>query len=91
MAKQNEAGAPVPGATSTSGSPSASASQSQGSAESQDGASKKTKTVILRHKTEHQVYRRAGLVIRKEPGEFQATAEQLAILTDDPWVEVVTK
>jgi type IV secretory pathway VirB10-like protein len=49
---------------------------------------KKT-AVTLRHKTEYPVYRRAGLVLKQKPGEFRVTAEQLAVLKNDKWVEIV--
>jgi hypothetical protein len=45
--------------------------------------------VTLRHKTEYPVYRRAGLVLKQKPGEFRVTAEQLAVLKNDKWVEIV--
>jgi hypothetical protein len=45
--------------------------------------------VTLRHKTEYPLYRRAGLVLKQTPGEFRVTAEQLAALEKDKWVEIV--
>jgi hypothetical protein len=45
--------------------------------------------VTLRHKTEYPFYRRAGLVLKQKPGEFRVTAEQLAVLKNDKWVEIV--
>jgi hypothetical protein len=45
--------------------------------------------VTLRHKTEYPFYRRAGLVLKQKPGEFRVTAEQLAVLKNDRWVEIV--
>lgn len=48
-------------------------------------------TVTLRHKTEYPAYRRAGLVLKQTPEEFEVTAEQLAVLKKDAWVEVVKK
>jgi hypothetical protein len=44
--------------------------------------------VTLRHKTEYPFYRRAGLVLKQKPGEFRVTAEQLAVLKNDKWVEI---
>jgi hypothetical protein len=49
---------------------------------------KKT-AVTLRHKTEYPVYRRAGLALKQKPGEFRVTAEQLAVLKNDKWVEII--
>jgi hypothetical protein len=48
-------------------------------------------SVTLRHKTEYPQYRRAGIVLKQTPGEFSVTAEQLAVLEKDTWVEVVKK
>jgi hypothetical protein len=44
--------------------------------------------VTLRHKTEYPQYRRAGIVLKQSPGEFRVTAEQLAVLEKDKWVEI---
>jgi hypothetical protein len=52
-----------------------------------DGAEKIA--VTLRHKTEYPQYRRAGLVLKQTPGEFRVTAEQLAALKKDKWVEII--
>ena len=54
-------------------------------------AAAKRKTVTLRHKTQYPVYRRAGIVLGAQPKEYVVTAEQLAALTADAWVEVIEK
>jgi type IV secretory pathway VirB10-like protein len=56
--------------------------------DSEKDGEKKT-GVTLRHKTEYPFYRRAGLVLKQKPGEFRVTAEQLAVLKNDKWVEIV--
>ncbi|MDR2942790.1 MAG: hypothetical protein LBV17_09395 [Treponema sp.] len=50
-----------------------------------------TISVLLRHKTEYPQYRRAGLVLKQTPAEFYVTAEQLAVLKKDKWIEVKEK
>jgi hypothetical protein len=52
---------------------------------------KGTIQVSLRHKTEYPQYRRAGLVLKQTSAEFYVTAEQLAVLKKDKWVEVKEK
>jgi hypothetical protein len=47
-----------------------------------------TKAVSLRHKTEYPQYRRAGLILKQTHAEFYVTAEQLAVLKKDKWVEI---
>jgi len=44
-------------------------------------------SVVLRHKTEFPKYRRAGLVLTRTPATYEVTAEQLAALKKDAWVE----
>jgi len=53
--------------------------------------SDKKKIVTLRHKTSYQVYRRSGIVMTAQPKEYAVTAEQLAALKADAWVEVTEK
>jgi hypothetical protein len=43
--------------------------------------------VLLRHKTEYQWYRCAGLALTQKPETYQVTASQLEKLKKDPWVE----
>lgn len=43
---------------------------------------------LVRHTTEYPTYRRAGLVLRREPVSEALTAEQVAILEADPWVRI---
>ncbi|MDR2509707.1 MAG: hypothetical protein LBC77_03575 [Spirochaetaceae bacterium] len=46
-----------------------------------------TKTaVVLRHKTPHKLYRRAGVVLTQKAAAYQVSAEQLAVLEKDCWV-----
>ncbi|MDR1316546.1 MAG: hypothetical protein LBK13_06695 [Spirochaetales bacterium] len=45
--------------------------------------------VKLRHKSPHPHYRRAGLLLAKTAKSFEVTKEQLAVLVNDPWVELV--
>jgi hypothetical protein len=45
--------------------------------------------VTLRHKSPHAHYRRAGLLLAKTARPFEVTKEQLAVLANDPWVELV--
>jgi hypothetical protein len=45
--------------------------------------------VTLRHKTEYPTYRRAGLVLTKQPKAYRVTPEQLEVLAADQWVQVV--
>lgn len=45
--------------------------------------------VTLRHRTPHHAYRRAGLVLTKDPKQFEVTSEQLEILKADTHVVVV--
>ncbi|MDR0386858.1 MAG: hypothetical protein LBH57_02355 [Treponema sp.] len=59
------------------------------------GASMKTEApaagglaVALRHKTPYPRYRRAGLVLANQFKNYTVTAEQLAALEADTWVEV---
>jgi hypothetical protein len=65
--------------------------QARADAEAAEKAKAEPVVVSLRHTTPHAVYRRAGIVIGKVAAEFSVTAEQLAVLKADPWVEVVTK
>jgi hypothetical protein len=44
-------------------------------------------SVVLRHRTEFPKYRRAGLVLTRPPATYEVTAEQLAALKKDAWVE----
>jgi hypothetical protein len=60
-----------------------------GDSAARDGEEEKT-AVTLRHKTEYPLYRRAGLVLKQTPAEFEVTAEQLAVLKKDRWVEFVS-
>jgi len=46
------------------------------------------KSVLLRHKTEYQHYRRAGLVLNQKAAAYEITDEQLAILKKDTWVVI---
>jgi hypothetical protein len=46
-------------------------------------------SVVLRHKTEYQRYRCAGLVLTQRLETYQATEAQLAKLKSDPWVEII--
>ncbi len=55
------------------------------------GDKKKLVTVVLRHKTPYEVYRRVGLTIRAQAAEYQVDQYQLAVLKADSWVEVKTK
>lgn len=43
---------------------------------------------LVRHTTEYPTYRRAGLVLRREPVSEALTAEQVATLEADPWVRI---
>lgn len=47
--------------------------------------------ITLRHKTEYPLYRRVGLILKQTPAEYYVTAEQLAVLKKDKWVEVKEK
>ncbi len=40
------------------------------------------------HNTPHKEYRRAGLVLTQESQPYEITAEQMAILQDDPRIEM---
>jgi hypothetical protein len=44
-------------------------------------------TVTLRHKTPYPLYRRAGLLLTNQFKPYGVTAEQLAALKNDAWVE----
>ena len=46
------------------------------------------KVYLVRHTTEYPTYRRAGLVLRREPVGEALAAEQVAILEADPWVRI---
>jgi hypothetical protein len=54
----------------------------------QTPAARKTVQVFLRHKTPHPRYRRAGLLLTNRLRPYAVTAEQLAALKKDSWVEV---
>jgi hypothetical protein len=56
-----------------------------------DAEKAKLITVTVRHKTEYQNYRRAGLVLTKTAATHEVTAEQLAALKSDKLVEVSEK
>ena len=43
-----------------------------------------TKIMVIRHNTPNKTYHRAGLCIYQESQPYEVTAEQLAILKDDP-------
>ena len=43
----------------------------------------------VRHKTQYPLYHRAGLVLSKQPKEYRVTRDQLDILSNDLWVEVL--
>jgi hypothetical protein len=47
--------------------------------------------VTLRHKSPHAHYRRSGLLLAKTARSFEVTKEQLAVLVNDPWVELVER
>ena len=44
--------------------------------------------VLVSHKTEFPKYRRAGLVLTRQPENILVTAEQFEELKRDPWVSV---
>lgn len=46
------------------------------------------KVYLVRHTTEYPTYRRAGLVLRREPVREALTAEQVVTLEADPWVRI---
>jgi hypothetical protein len=43
---------------------------------------------MLRHKTEFDKYRRAGLVLTQKAETYEVTAGQLAALKKDAWVVI---
>jgi hypothetical protein len=45
-------------------------------------------TVTLRHKSPYPLYRRAGLLLTSQWKAYGVTAEQLAALQNDAWVEI---
>jgi hypothetical protein len=47
-----------------------------------------TKPAIIRHKTQYQKYRRAGLVLTQKPETYQVTEAQLEKLRSDYWVVI---
>lgn len=51
-------------------------------------AESSVKVYLVRHTTEYPTYRRAGLVLRREPVSEALAAEQVAILEADPWVRI---
>jgi hypothetical protein len=56
----------------------------------QEGEAKEQKKpVVLRHKTEYQKYRCAGLVLTQKPETYEVTEAQEKKLKKDPWVEVL--
>ena len=50
-----------------------------------------TVSVTVQHKTEYLKYRRAGLVLSQKAEVREVTADRLAVLESDKWVEVVEK
>jgi hypothetical protein len=53
-----------------------------------------TKHLFISHNTQFKEYRRAGLVLYNESQPFEVTDEQIAILKNDPRIEmheVITK
>ena len=54
-------------------------------------AKAETVSVTVRHKTEYQKYRRAGLVLSQKAEVHEVTADQLAVLESDKWVEIIEK
>jgi len=53
-----------------------------------DETGEKLAAVTLRHKTQYQNYRCAGLVLKQQAESHQVTEAQLGRLRRDPWVEV---
>ncbi len=47
-----------------------------------------TKLIEARHKSEHERYRRCGLVFGKRWAEYEVDEESLERLDTDPWVEL---
>jgi hypothetical protein len=47
-----------------------------------------TKPAIIRHKTQYQKYRRAGLVLTQKPETYQVTESQLEKLRGDLWIVI---
>jgi len=46
------------------------------------------KLMVISHNTPHKTYRRAGLCFYQESQPYEVTAEQLAILKDDPRIDM---
>jgi hypothetical protein len=47
-----------------------------------------TKLVVISHNTQHKEYRRAGLLFFQDSRPFEVTAEQFAILQNDPRIDM---
>lgn len=43
---------------------------------------------MIRHNTEHKTYRRAGFCFYQDSQPYEVTAEELAILKDDPRIVI---
>lgn len=50
------------------------------------GAHEGKTVVVLRHKTPHKLYRRAGVVLTHKASAYEVSAEQLSVLGKDRWV-----
>jgi hypothetical protein len=60
----------------------------QAEAEAEAKAEAETKPALIRHKTQYQKYRCAGLVLTQKTETYQVTKLQFLKLRCDPWVEV---